>query len=81
MQRGLEAAGIPTTALATMPDRVDWVNYPRAALVKFPRGATCGPPHAAELQRQVLREALALLSTATTPGARVELAHRFTDAA
>jgi len=77
----VEAAGIPTTALANLPDRVQRVRYPRAAIVKFPRGATCGPPHAADLQREVIGEALRLLETATTPGTMHELPHRFTDAA
>ncbi len=67
--------------LANLPERVTRVGYPRAAIVKFPRGATCGPPHAAELQRQVIADALRLLETAQSPGTLLELPHRFTEAA
>jgi D-proline reductase (dithiol) PrdB len=81
VQRAVEAAGIPTVALATLLDRVQWVRYPRAAIVKFPRGATCGPPHAADLQRAVLRDVFRLLETAREPGTVVELPHRFSEAA
>lgn len=64
-----------------MPDREQRVRFPRTALVKFPRGATCGPPHAPERQRAVLRDALRLLETATAPNTVVELPHRFMDEA
>lgn len=73
----MEAAGIPTVALATMADRVRRVRYPRAAVAKFPRGATCGGPHAVALQRAVVREAFRVLETAEAPGTLVELPHRY----
>lgn len=81
MQRAVEAAGIPTVGLASVAQRVQWVRYPRAALVKFPRGANCGPPHDADFQRTVLRDVLDLLETAREPGVPAELPHRFSAAA
>jgi len=71
----VEAAGIPTVAVGNLRRRMEMVNYPRAALVRFPRGATVGAPHMPDLQRQVLLDTLELLHTATRPGTLVELSH------
>jgi hypothetical protein len=77
----VEASGIPTVALATLAVAVKRVVYPRAAVARFPRGATCGPPNAPELQHEVIGAALELLRTATRPGTLVELPQRFGEAA
>ena len=77
IQRAIEAAGIPTIAIANLRDRVERIKYPRAVLVKFPRGATVGPPGDAALQRQVILDALHVLESATEPCAYVELPHRW----
>lgn len=60
-----------------MRDRVERVRYPRAVVVKFPRGATVGPPGDSALQRQVLVDAFAHLQQADAPGAIAELEHRW----
>jgi len=44
------------------------VKPPRALFVNFPLGRPCGKPHDVELQRRIVREALTLLESATTPG-------------
>lgn len=54
---------------------VDKIKYPRAAIARFPRGATVGEPNNSAQQRQVLEDALAVLATATQPGVVVELKH------
>lgn len=77
----MEAAGIPTVALGNLARVFERVRVPRAAVVKFPRGANCGPPHAADVQRAVVTDALRVLETATAPGTLVELPHRFGDEA
>lgn len=77
MQRAIEAAGIPTVAIANLRERVERVMYPRAVIVKFPRGATVGPPGDVPLQTQVLRDALDWLESATQPGAFLDLPHRW----
>ncbi|MEE8435082.1 MAG: hypothetical protein V3S64_09885 [bacterium] len=77
MQRAIEAAGIPTVAIANLRDRVERVMYPRAVIVKFPRGATVGAPEDAALQTQVLRDALDWLESASQPGAFLDLPHRW----
>ena len=50
-------------------------NPPRAAFTDFPLGHTCGPPGRPELQRAILRDALALFETLEAPGAVVELGY------
>jgi hypothetical protein len=49
------------------------VNPPRAAFVDFPLGHTTGKADEPELQREILRQALACFETLTTPGEIVEL--------
>lgn len=73
IQRGVEIAGIPTVAVANLKMQVERVGYPRAAVVKFPRGATVGRPNDPKQQRGVIQETLRLLQSAQTPGALVEL--------
>ena len=63
--------------LVNLRPQVEKIKYPRAALVRFPRGATVGTPGHPVQQRQVLEETLALLRSATEPGVIVELAHRW----
>ena len=77
MQRAIEAAGIPTVAIANLRERVEQVMSPRAVIVRFPRGATAGPPGDAPLQTQVLRDALEWLESASRPGAFLDLPHRW----
>lgn len=69
-------------AIANLRDRMERVKVPRAVIVKFPRGATVGPPGDVALQTQVIRDALALLVSASGPGANdqgviEELPHRW----
>jgi len=68
----VEAAGIPTVALANLRTPVLRMKYPRAALVRHPRGGTVGEPGDAESQLRFLRQTLALLKDAPDP-AHVEI--------
>ena len=77
IQRGIEAAGIPTVGLATMRDRVERVRFPRAVTVRYPRGATVGAPGDAIGQSDVILAALAHLRTADQPGAVLELPNKW----
>ncbi len=49
------------------------VNPPRAVFLDFPLGHTTGKADEPELQRDILRRALACFETLTTPGEIVEL--------
>lgn len=77
IQRAIEKAGIPTVGLSTFKDSVERINYPRAATVKFPRGATLGRPNDPAMQRQVLLDTFEVLRTAQAPGTVVELDHKW----
>jgi D-proline reductase (dithiol) PrdB len=77
IQRAIEQAGIPTVALANLRPRLERIQVPRAVLTRFPRGATVGPPNQPDVQRKVLRDALALLSEASAPGTLVDLPYRW----
>ena len=63
-----------------MRPQTEKIRYPRAVLVRFPRGATVGTPGDAAQQRRVLEDALGLLASATVPGTLVELDHKWSGA-
>ena len=44
------------------------VNQPRAAFLDFPLGHTTGKPHAPDLQRAILMDALEAFDSLTAPG-------------
>ena len=47
---------------------MELVRPPRAAFINFPLGHQCGKPGEAELQTQILKDALRLLESAKMPG-------------
>jgi len=55
------------------------VNPPRAAFLDFPLGHTTGKPHAPDLQRRILVEALSSFETMTAPGSMKELPFRWSE--
>jgi len=72
--RAIEAQGIPTVCVVMNREIGGNVRAPRTLHVRFPYGAPLGPAGDAAIQMAVVREALALLETATEPGAIVESA-------
>jgi hypothetical protein len=59
----LERRGIATTSITMLPEITRRVRTPRALAVPFPLGYPLGAPHDPDLQRSVLRAALALLES------------------
>ncbi len=53
-------------------DIAENVGIPRALFVRFPYGAPLGPAGSPDTQMAVIRDALALLMSATAPGTVVE---------
>jgi hypothetical protein len=66
--RELEAAGIATLCMTSALDITRAVNPPRAAFLDYPLGHTTGKPYDPELQRAIMRGALAAFESLTTPG-------------
>lgn len=71
--RVIEEAEIATVILSMMPAYQPSVGAPRVAAISHPFGRPYGDAGDAETQRAVLRAALRILETATTPGAVVHL--------
>jgi hypothetical protein len=68
LARTLEAAGLSTILVTPMPCWAEKIGVPRTLAVEFPFGHTLGQPHDTAQQMRVIRQALAALETAETPG-------------
>jgi hypothetical protein len=64
----MEAAGVATVTLSTLPDFTRSVGAPRVAGIAYPMGMPLGAPGDADGQREVLKAALRVLEEAPTPG-------------
>jgi len=72
-QRELEAAGVSTITLSSIPDLTASVSVPRVVAVEHPPGRTFGQPWDAEGQRSVFRATLEALNSIKNPGEVVHL--------
>jgi len=59
---------VPTLSMTSAHSITVSANPPRAAFTDFPLGHTCGPPDQPEMQRSIMRDALALFETMEQPG-------------
>jgi D-proline reductase (dithiol) PrdB len=73
LARWIEAAGIPTVVVTTMPALAEERRAPRIVGVEFPFGHAFGMPHNTVMQRRVLELALRVLAGAARFGTRVDL--------
>ena len=71
IQSVIERAGIATTSITLLREITAKVGPPRALFVDRPLGYPLGEPHDANLQREILQEALALLER-TSPEPLIE---------
>jgi hypothetical protein len=53
------------------------VKPPRSVFLNFPLGHQCGRPHDVRLQTRILKDAINVLATATTPGDIVDLPYEW----
>lgn len=67
IQSTIEAAGIPTVSISLLREVTEKVKPPRVLFVDRPLGFPLGYPGDKKVQREILREALALLSEASLP--------------
>lgn len=63
----IERCGIPTTCVMLLREIAEKVRPPRALCVPHPFGYPLGQPHDVEVQRAVVRAALALLGREGPP--------------
>ncbi|MEH2625296.1 D-proline reductase (dithiol) PrdB [Bradyrhizobium sp. AZCC 1719] len=70
--RHLEASGIPTVIIGSALDVVEHCGVPRFYFTDFPLGNPCGHPWRPDMQREILRQALALFETAEAPRTTVK---------
>ena len=73
LARWIEAAGIPTVTVTTMPAVAAAMRAPRIVGVEFPFGHPFGMPGDAATQRRVLETALTVLSGAAAFGTRIDV--------
>ncbi len=67
IQSVIEAAGIPTVSISLLPEVTARVKPPRVLFVDRPLGFPLGYPGNKNVQREILRQALALLSVSQLP--------------
>jgi D-proline reductase (dithiol) PrdB len=77
VQRAIEAAGVPTVGITLQKDITLSVRPPRALYLRYPFGHPMGEAFAVAQQRTILRDALRVLETASTPGQIVEPGYRW----
>ena len=70
--RHLEANGIPTVIIGSALDVVEHCGVPRFYFTDFPLGNPCGHPWRPDMQREIVRQALALFQTAKAPRTTVK---------
>ncbi|MEJ2711100.1 MAG: hypothetical protein P8074_26070 [Anaerolineales bacterium] len=73
VQRAIEAAGISTITLSSIPDLTAAVCVPRLAAIEHPLGYLLGQPGDREGQTAVLRATLQALEVMRAPGSVVHL--------
>ena len=64
----MEENDLPTVVLTPVPEFHNAVGIPRSAAIAYPFGRPVGEVHDQQGQRDVLREAIAMLETTDTPG-------------
>jgi D-proline reductase (dithiol) PrdB len=73
VQRELEAAGLSTITLSSIPDLTASAGVPRLAAIEHPLGYLLGQPGDREGQTAVLRATLHALAEMTGPGSVTHL--------
>jgi hypothetical protein len=68
VQRKIEAAGLSTITLSSIPDLTSAVGVPRLAAIEYPLGYLLGQPGDRVGQMAVLRATLHALAEMTEPG-------------
>jgi len=77
VQREAERRGVATVGITLSREISERVRPPRTLYLRYPFGHPLGQPHQRAQQRQIVRDALALLHGVTTPGTIVDSPYRW----
>jgi len=77
VQRAIEEAGIPTIIIAALPPVVRQTGTPRAVAPLVPMGANAGAPNDANMQYNIVKDALMQLEKIDSPGKIVPLPYEY----
>lgn len=77
--RQLEEAGIATVTLTSARDITRAANPPRAVFLDYPLGHTAGRVEEPELNREIVRRALAAFHELEVPGSMVHLPYHWAE--
>jgi D-proline reductase (dithiol) PrdB len=75
--RVVEEAGIPTVSVSTARDLSLQVRPPRTVFINHPMGNSFGRVGDAQMQRQILTDALQMLVSCATPGQLLDLDYQW----
>jgi D-proline reductase (dithiol) PrdB len=81
VQREIEAAGVSTVTLSSIPDLTSAVSVPRLVAIERPLGYLLGQPGDEEGQRAVLRSTLQAMVRMARPGSAAHLPYEWPEAA
>ncbi|MGD0274852.1 MAG: hypothetical protein ABSB79_02175 [Syntrophales bacterium] len=73
IQRGIEAAGIPTIGISIVRQYTEKVKPPRTIFLKWPFGHPLDEPNHIDQQRAVLHKAFETLMEIKTPGTIIDV--------
>ncbi|MFT5393184.1 MAG: D-proline reductase (dithiol) PrdB [Gammaproteobacteria bacterium] len=75
--RVVEQSGIPTITVSTARDLSLQVKPPRTVFINHPMGNSFGRSGDAQMQRQILTDALQMLVSCTRPGELIDLDYQW----
>ena len=69
--------GIPTVCLVLIREAAERVGIPRSVFLKFPFGRPFGDVKDKQMELAIIRDSLAFLTSASGPGAILDLTYKF----
>lgn len=77
VEKAIEALGIPTILIATLPPVARQYGAPRSVAPDVPMGASLGKPHDRIMQKKILQDALLAFNSIEKPGEVLPLPYRY----
>ncbi len=77
IQNVLEGAGLATISMTLKAEVTEQVGVPRAAVIRFPYGYSVGAAFDADMQRNIVKDALNLIYQIEQPRTIVKLPYRW----